>query len=244
MKAVITAGGRIDGPFAAAAGTRVKALAMVRGATMLQRMLDALRAAGASRIAVVGGDEVRLACASAVERFVGESPSGGQNLLRALHAWPEDGEPLLYATSDLPYVTGAAVSDFLARVPPGALALPLADAAAFGRRFPGAPPFGITLARERVINGGVFLLPPGSTEAIAAIATRFFDARKRPWQMAGIVGPGILLRFLLRRLLIADLEALATRTLHVSARAIRHSAPELAYDVDLAAEYAYARSHA
>ncbi|MBV8343635.1 MAG: NTP transferase domain-containing protein [Candidatus Eremiobacteraeota bacterium] len=240
MKAVITAGGRIDGAFAEAAGTRVKALAPVHGRTMLARMIESLRAAGASRIAVVGGEEVRAASASQIDRFVDESAAGSENLLRALRAWPDDGEPLLYATSDLPYVTPEAILAFTARVPPTALAVALAEFSDFARRFPGAPPFGITLAGERVVNGGVFALPSGSTEPLAAIAARFFDARKHPWQMASLVSPLVLLRFVLRRLSVADLEALAVRVLHMPARAVRGCAPELAYDVDLPSEYAYA----
>jgi GTP:adenosylcobinamide-phosphate guanylyltransferase len=243
VKAVITAGGRIDGAFAEAAGSRVKALAPVRGRTMIARMIESLRSAGANPIAVVGGDEVRTACGAQIDRFIDESVSGSVNLLRALRAWPDDGEPLLYATSDLPYVTPEAVGAFVARVPPGSLAVALVEFSDFRRRFPGAPPFGITLAGERVVNGGVFVLPPGSTEPLAGIAARFFEARKRPWQMASLVSPLVLLRFLLRRLSVADLEALAARVLKIPARAVRGCAPELAFDVDLAAEYAYACAH-
>jgi CTP:molybdopterin cytidylyltransferase MocA len=244
VKAVITAGGRIDGAFAAAAGTRVKALASIRGQTMLARVIASLRSMGASRIAVIGGDEARAACASSVDRFVDESPSGAENLLRALRAWPEDGEPLLYATSDLPYVTPEAIEAFADRVPAGALGVPLAEFSDFQRRFPGAPPYGITLARQRVVNGGVFVLPEGSTQRIAAVAARFFDARKRPWRMASLVNPLVLVRFLLHRLSVADLETTAARVLQIPAVAVRRSAPELAYDVDTASEFEYARAYA
>jgi GTP:adenosylcobinamide-phosphate guanylyltransferase len=240
VKAVVTAGGRIDGAFAAAAGTRVKALAQVRGTTMLARVFDALRGCGADRIAVIGGDEVREACGSAVEQFVEESPSGSQNLLRALRAWPEDGEPLLYATSDLPYITAAAVRDFIERVPSGALGVPLAEFFVYAARFPEAPPTGITLAGERVVNGGVFLLPPDSAPRIARAATAIFESRKRPWRMASLVGPSALIRFAIGRLSIASLEATAQRVLKLPARAVRGCAPELAFDVDTAAEYSYA----
>ena len=143
MKAVITAGGRIDGPFARDAGTNVKALAPVRGATMLARMIEALRANGATQIAVVGGSEVRAACNDVVEQVIDESPSGSTNLLLALRAWPEDGEPLLYATSDLPYVTGESVAAFLNQVPSGSLAIPLTEVAAR---------IGLTPARSSAVN--------------------------------------------------------------------------------------------
>ena len=239
MKAVITAGGRIDGEFAQAAGTSVKALAPVRGETMLARMVAALHAAGVDEIAVVGGEEVRAACSATIDRFVEESPSGSENLLRALRAWPAD-ERLIYATSDLPYVTADAVRDFLQRVGQGTLAVALADYPAFVARFPDAPSFGIRLGRERVVNGGVFSIPHGATEKLAAIATRFFEARKQPWRMASLVGPAVLIRFLSGRLRVSDLETMALHVLQVPAQALRGCAPELAFDVDTMAEYRYA----
>jgi GTP:adenosylcobinamide-phosphate guanylyltransferase len=242
VKAVITAGGRIDGAFAQAAGTRVKALAPVRGRTMLARMVDALRVAGVSEIAVVGGEDVRAACQSSVERVVEESASGSENLLRALRAWPPS-ERLIYATSDLAYVTGPAVRDFVERVAPGALAVSLAEYPAFVARFPNAPPFGIKLGGERVVNGGIFSIPLGATEKLAAMATRFFEARKRPWRMASLVGPGVLVRFLSGRLRVSDLETMALHVLAVPAQALRGCAPELAFDVDTADEYHYACTH-
>jgi MobA-like NTP transferase protein len=242
MKAVITAGGRIDGEFAEAAGTRVKALVPVRGETMLARMIGALRAAGVDEVAVVGGDEVRAACSMTIDRFVDESPSGSENLLRALRAWPND-ERLIYATSDLPYVTADAVRDFLQRVGQGTLAVSLADYPAFIARFPDAPPFGIRLGRERVVNGGVFSIPHGATEKLAAIATRFFEARKQPWRMASLVGPAVLIRFLSGRLRVSDLETMALHVLQVPAQALRGCAPELAFDVDTVVDYRYACAH-
>jgi CTP:molybdopterin cytidylyltransferase MocA len=243
VKAVVTAGGRIGGAYERQAGTSVKALAPIGDSTMLQRVIDALRGAGVERIAVIGGDDVRRACVSSVERFVDETPSGAQNVMLALQAWSDDDEPLLYATSDMPFVSAAALHDFLSRTPPGAVAIALAEHAAFARRFPGAPPFGIELAGERVVNGGVFALAPGTPRAVERLASAFFDARKHPWQMARLVGPAALVRFALRRLSVRDLERIAARALGVPAVAIRDCAPELAYDADTAAEYAYARAH-
>lgn len=239
MNAVVTAGGRVDGTYAAAAATRVKALARVRGETMLGRVLRALRGAGVERVAIVGGDEVRAACAG-TERVVDESVSGAENVLRALRAWPEDGRPLLYATSDMPYVTPEAVADFVTRAPADAVAIALAEHAGFAARFPGAPAFGITLAGQRVVNGGLFWIPAGARGAVARLATEFFEARKRPWRMASMVGPWALLRFALRRLSVADVEAVATRALGVRSVAVRGCAPELGFDADTVDEYRYA----
>jgi GTP:adenosylcobinamide-phosphate guanylyltransferase len=243
VKAVITAGGRITGDYAQEAGTTVKALVRVRGVTMLDRIVGALRGAGATRIAVVGGEEVRAACADRVEKIVEEAVSGSENLVRALRAWPDDGEPLIYATSDMPYVDGTAVREFLERVPEGHVALPLAEYDEFVARFPGCPPCGITLAGECVVNGDVFYVPGGLAERVEAVASRFFNARKNPWQMARLVSPRILVRFLFRRLGIGHIEAHAHRVLGVPAVAIRKCRPELAFDADTVADYRYVNLH-
>ncbi len=238
MRAVVTAGGRIGGAYAARAGTDVKALAVVRGASMLDRTLDAARALGIEEIAVVGGEPVARACPGV--RVVPESADGAENVRRALAAWPDDGVALLYLTSDMPYVTAEALRDFVRRVPQDALAMPLAGATAYERRFVDAPPFGITLAGERVVNGGAFVLPGGAASRVAAVAARMFRARKRPLQMAALVGPRFLARLLLRRLSISDLEARARELLSIPVLAVRDCAPELAFDADGLEEYAYA----
>jgi GTP:adenosylcobinamide-phosphate guanylyltransferase len=243
--AVITAGGRVKDAYAAAAGTRVKALARVRGESMLDRAIAALRGAGIVRIAVVGGDEVRAACADRVDRVIDEGPTGAENVRRALAAWPDDGEPLVYATSDLPYVTAPAVADFIARAPHASVSIALSEAQAFDSRFPRAPAaFGITLAGERVVNGGIFLLPGHGIARVAALATRFFDARKQPWKMATLVSPLAVVRLCLGRLSVAHLEAEGERMSGLPACAVRDCMPELAYDADDLDEYRYACANA
>jgi GTP:adenosylcobinamide-phosphate guanylyltransferase len=237
--AVVTAGGRVDPEFAGVLGTPVKALAPFGDKTFLQITIEALRAAGLERIAVVGGDEVRSACAHAVERVIDETADGAQNLRRALYAWG-DQTPLLYLTSDMPFLNEQALRAFLVRVPPGVLALPLTEWTEFDRRFPGAPPFGVTLAGEKVVNGGAFVIPARAQGIVEQFGMRFFNARKSVWRMAQLTGPMLLLQFVLRRLSVAQLESHARRLLGIPALAVRHAPPELAYDVDVLQEYRYA----
>lgn len=235
---MITAGGRVDGEFAAAIGTPVKALAVIRGRTMLDAAIDAARGAGARDVAVIGGEEIRAARTSA-DRIIPEAPSGAQNVLSALDVW-SDREPLLYLTSDMPYITAEALASFVRRAPPSSVAMAVAEEAAFVRRFPDPPAHGVRLGREFVTNGGAFLLPAGSRRALRLLATRFFDARKSLMRMALLLGPRLLVRFALRQLTIRDLESHAHKVLKVPAHAVRDCAPELAFDVDTFGEYAYA----
>ncbi len=241
--AVITAGGRVGGEFARAIGTDVKALAPFDGSTLLARTIDAARQIGVERIAVIGGAEVRSACRDIVDAVIDESPLGSQNLVRALHAW-DDSATLLYLTSDMPFISAPALRVFLDASPANALALPLTEWRDFVSRFPGAPPFGVTLAGEKVVNGGAFLIPPGGAKAVEAFAVRFFDARKSVWRMARLTGPMLLMQFIFRRLGVPQLESHAQRLLGMRAAAVRNAPAELAYDIDLLEEYRYAVQHA
>jgi GTP:adenosylcobinamide-phosphate guanylyltransferase len=243
MNAVITAGARVDGEFARRIGTAVKALAHVRGRTLLDASIEAARQAGVTRLAVVGGAEVRQACAQSVDAIIGESESGAANLQRALRAWDEDA-PLLYMTSDLPFITAGVLRAFIEAVPDGALALPITACSEFERRFPGAPPFGIEIGGERVVNGGVFWIPAGAASSVESLAMKFFDARKSVARMAVLLGPVLCLQFALRRLTIGALEKQAGRRLRIRAIAIRGASADLAYDIDTLAEYEYAAQRA
>jgi len=238
----MTAGGRIGGAYAAESGTAVKALVVVRGQTLLSRAIEAARGAGATRIAVVGGDDVRAVCGAAVDVVVPESESGAENLMRALRVWPA-GEPLLFLTTDLPYISADALRAFLAAAPVDALAMPLATPEQFYARFPGAPPVGITLAGERVVNGGAFLFPAGHAERVIVLATKFFDARKSPWKMAGVLGASLAWRFATKRLTIAGLEEAAPLRFGIAVKAVRACAPELCFDADTVEDYRYVIAH-
>lgn len=244
MNAVITAGGPIDGAYAARAGTTLKALAPIRGRTMLGRTIDALRACGMERIAVVGNDSVRAACEPiAPVTMVPDAGTGAGNVLGALDAWPDD-DALLYLTCDMPYIDAPSLQWVLDRIEPRTLAMPLAEHADFVRRFEGAPPFGITLGGERVVNCGVFHIPAAARTRVRKLATTMFEARKAPWKMASVAGPLVLLQFVLGRATIGALETRARQLLCTPVAALRHAPPELAFDADLDAEYVYALEHA
>jgi len=210
---------------------------------MIARTLDALRACGIDRIAVVGNDAVAAECASvAAVNMLGDTGTGVGNVLAALDAWPDD-ESLLYLTCDMPYVDARALQWFLDRVDARTLAMPLAEYGDFVRRFPNAPPFGISLAGERVVNGGVFHLPAGSRARVRALATTMFEARKAPWKMARVAGLPVLAGFLFGRVSVRTLEARARDVLAIPVAATRGAPPELAYDADTADEYRYALEH-
>lgn len=242
MRAVITAGGLVDGPLAAAAGSSVKALARLGARTLLDVVLDACDGAGIDGVAVIGGAEVRAHLAGHDVRVVDAALDGAANVLRALDAWP--GERFVYLTSDLPFASAAGLRDLIARSGELALAMALADVAVYETRFPGAPAHSVALGGERVANGNAFVLDASAVAPARALATKFFDARKNLLRLALLLGPAMCLRFATKQLTLAGLEAYGTRKLGVAVGALRGCDPGLCYDVDTLEDYAYALSRA
>jgi CTP:molybdopterin cytidylyltransferase MocA len=242
MRAVITAGGLVDGEFADAIGTPVKALAPFGSRTLLDVALAACAGAGIAGVAVIGGAEVRelLAGRDGV-RMIDAALDGATNVLRALDAWP--GERFVYLTSDMPFATPAALTELVARSEPYALTMALAGADAYAARFPGAPAHSVALGGERVANGNAFVIAPAAVEPARAFATKMFDARKSLPKLALLLGPSMCWRFATKRLTIADLEAYGSRRLGVAVGALRDCDPGLCYDVDSLDDYRYACTH-
>jgi len=241
LRAVITAGGRVDGAFAAAIGTPTKALAPFGAGVLLDVVLTAVRDAGVGEIAVVGDGDVAAHLRATGVRTVPAAADGATNIGRALDAWP-DGD-LLYAASDLPFVDGAALVAFVAASRAYDLTLPLAGGAAYERAYPGAPAHVTVLAGERVANGSVFFIAEGARAAVRAAAARAFDARKSALAMAALLGPALLVRYALRRLRIADVERRVGAVLGIRAHAIGDAPPGLCFDVDTLDDYRYACAH-
>jgi len=241
MRAVITAGGLVDGDFAAAIGSRVKALAPFGSRTLLDVALDACAGAGIDGVAVIGGAEVRTHLAGREVRVMDAALDGRTNVLRALDAWP--GERFVYLTSDIPFASAAGLRDLIARSSDFALTMALAGVGAYEARFPGAPEHSVVLGGERVANGNAFVIAPAAVEPVRAFATKLFDARKSLPRLALLLGPALCLRFVMKRLSIADLEAYGRRRLGVAVGALRDCDPGLCYDVDSLDDYRYACTH-
>jgi CTP:molybdopterin cytidylyltransferase MocA len=239
--AAITAGGRVEGELAKAMGTTVKALAPIGATTPLELAISGARAAGAQRVVVIGGDEVRARVGALVDEVLDESPSGRENIARAIRTGED--RPLLLLASDMPFLSDEGVSAFVARARESDLALPLADADAYERTFPGAPPHATRIGTDRIVNGSIVYFGPGIAPRVLDVSERLFVARKSLLRMAMLLGPALLARFALGRLRIEHVEARATQVFGIRARAVRESDPGLCFDIDGVDDYRYACEH-
>lgn len=200
FNALVLAGSRggVD-PLADYAGVTDKALIRIGGATMLERVVVALRAAGAARIAVsanapaVRAEALRLG-AEPVDAAAGPS-------LSTLQGLREFGAPLLVTTADHALLRPEWITDFLGDAPADAdVAALLARRDVIERD---APPTRRTYLR--FADGGwsgcnLFLLRTPAAEAAVGLWMSVERDRKRPWRIVRRLGSGTLLRYVTGRL--------------------------------------------
>ena len=242
MRAVITAGGLVEGEFAEAIGTRVKALAPLGARTLLDVVLDACAGAGIDGVAVIGGAEVRAHLAARGVRVIDAALDGGTNVLRALDAWP--GERFVYLTSDMPFAS----AERIARADRAQRELRADDGARRRRRVRGAVSRrgrAQRRARRRARRERQRVRDRArSRRRRCARSRRSCSTRARACRASRCCsGPALCWRFATKRLTIADLEAYGRRRLGVAVGALRDCDPGLCYDVDSLADYRYACTH-
>jgi GTP:adenosylcobinamide-phosphate guanylyltransferase len=253
MDAVVTAGGRLTGAFAAETGVQIKALIEIAGRTLLERTVSALAGSErVDRIAVVGPQEVReVAEAAGATHYVPEEGSGIDNLMAGIRALKAEGQ-ILMATSDLVVVQPEDIDDLIGRVPASAaLSYVVVTSEEFLAAFPKREnKHFIGLRDGRFVGGCVFVVDVGALQRIESELRAMFLARKLPVVLASFVGGRVLVKFALARLLgrwiapsTAELKTRVERALGCEAIIVRGASPHLALDVDTRRDWRFALEH-
>lgn len=200
FNALVLAGSRGGAdPVAAYGEASHKALIRLDGETLLARVVGALRAAGADRIAVISShpdvraETARLG-AEALDEAAGPSLSvrGGAERL---------GTPLVVTTADHALLRPEWVQRFLEDAPTDAdVAVLVAARATVEAAAPGTKRTWLKLADGHWSGCNLFWLANDRALQVIDLWRRVESERKRPWRMAWILGPRMLLRFVTRRL--------------------------------------------
>ncbi|WP_457631145.1 molybdenum cofactor guanylyltransferase [Oceanithermus sp.] len=227
MNAVVLAGGSPADPLAARFGVASKTLVPVRGRPMVEYTLEALRGAGIERI-VYAGPPAELEPAPDVL-----VPDRG-SLIANLEAGMAEArsERLLVASGDNPFITAEAVRWLLDNAPDAALVYPIIPREAVEKRWPGMRRTYARL-RDGVFTGGnVIIIDKELFVRALPMARKIIELRKKPLALARLIGFGVLVKLLLGRLTIAELEARAEKLFGVPMRALVTPYPEVGADAD------------
>ena len=232
FKALVLAGSRGgDDPVATYAGVPHKALITLEGRTLLARVVDSLRGAGAGTIAVMSSHPAVRALGETLGVAMLEEAAGPS---LSVHAGAANlGAPLLVTTADHALLKSEWVRQFLTNVPPQAdVAALVADRATVEAAAPGTQRTWLKLADGQWSGCNLFYLATPRALNVLELWRRVEAERKRPWRMARILGTGMLIRYACGRLSLAEAGRRLGELAGVDARIVTTPFGAAAIDVD------------
>ena len=255
MDAVVLAGGKNSAEMQAATGVENRALVRLGDRTMLEYVIAALREASCiGRIFVVGdvpentGYERLAPGATLVDNLFAGLRASEEAPRPPIQGGPE--RPVLAVTSDIPFLTAAAVEDFVGRAAAtGAdFCYPIIPIDVCLARFPQMRRTTLKVREGTFTGGNVMLLNPRIVIEHRGTILRAYAARKRPLQLGRMLGWGLLARIALAQafrpgiLSVPMLEAAVSRVLGCRATAVVTELAEIGTDVDKPEDVAAARA--
>ncbi|ADL06842.1 nucleotidyltransferase family protein [Thermosediminibacter oceani] len=233
LKALVLAGGDGDEKLQESEGT--KALVRINGREMILYILDALKKLDyIEKIAIVGPKE-KLSSIKVGPNVVvvEESDSIVGNILRGLELFSDDDE-ILIMTCDIPMVTAEAIDDFVKKAKGlnADFCYPIIRKEDTEKKYPGIKRTYARVREGTFTGGNVALVKVGSAKRCIKKAEEFFTYRKNPLKLASILGFSVVLKFLLGKLSIPELEKRVYDIFGIKARAVISDFPEIGNDVD------------
>lgn len=237
---------------AQAAGASHRALIPIGGVSMVERVVETLRRAGVSRIAISIDAPDVLATLPRLRSLL----DGGSLMLRPSRDSPAASVadfladpvaaplPCLVTTADHPLLTVAMVERFWAgAASDGAdLAVGVVTEAVFRARYPRLRRTFVRLADDAFSGANLFAFLRQPAVGVAGFWQRMERNRKKPWRMVRVFGTGSLLKFAAGRLTVDDALARVHDLTGARATLVRLPFAEAAIDVDRESDLELART--
>ncbi len=242
---MILAGGKSRPEMQALTGQSNRALAVVAGRTLLDGVTDALtQAENVGAITVIGDVPGDPRYTQIPDRgdFVANVAAGAEANPTAKY--------LLFATSDLPFLTPAVTAEFvrdglaLAAQTNADILYPIVSVAACYARFPGVKRTSLKLKEGQFTGGNLMLIRPSFLLERQEWIAESYAARKSVLKIARLLGPEAILRLAVSQKIVPGLltlvwlESKIARLIGATARALISGSPELATDLDRPSDFA------
>lgn len=242
--AILAGGGREDG-LAHESGASCKALVHFNGRPMIDWVAEALAESRlvADVVAVEGSDRaLSRDAAPELPIVAAEGPGFIDTMAAGVRAFPE-ADRVLVVTADLPLLTAEAIDGFVrsCQETQSGLSYAIVEAEAFEIAFPGRDKTVARLREGRFTGGNLAVVTRRFVLEQGPVIARTFDRRKSPIGMAQIFGLSFVVRLVLGRLRIVDLERRGSEIIGAPVSAVPVPWPEIGFDVDDAEDLELAR---
>jgi molybdopterin-guanine dinucleotide biosynthesis protein A len=240
MNCVVVAGGRLSpgDPLFPYTNGKPKALIDINGKPMINWIIDAIQGVNIiNQVAVVGLENDPSFEFDRPIHFISDQGSLVANVMAGLN-WERGNnsgsDPVLFSSSDIPAITGDIVQNFIDTCRPfdKAIYYSVVTKEIMEARFPGSKRTYARFREHQVAGGDIFVVQSDVAEANPDLWPALENIRKHPWKIARLAGPFTLVKYLLRQLTIAEVNARATRVLGRPFELYISKDAEIAMDAD------------
>lgn len=235
LSGLVLAGRPYDGRFGPRARIGWESLVPVGGRPMVHWIVEALLAVdGLDALVVVGPPDLVVDLCDPRIRVVAPGTGLFDNVRRGLDALePLTGE-IIVAAADAPLVRPGHIAAFLerARAQGADLCYPVVRRQVCERAFPGVQRTWVKLRDGSFTGGNIFRLTASAARPAATAGEALLRLRKSPLRLARTVGLWFLVRYLLRRVTLLEVQTRFSRVLGVGGCAVEVDDPEIGVDVD------------
>ncbi len=233
--AIILAGGENNEHLNHYTAQPYEAMIDIAGKPMVEFVAKALAASShVSRIFVAGPVEELRTCSFPDKAIILQ---GGQTIMetisRGMEALGHENLTLV-VTADIPLLTPSAVDDFINQCA-GVQAdvyYPVIAQCDHERRFPGNKRTYVRLREGTFTGGNIFLVNPCIVPQCVQVAEQIISQRKNPIRLCCLLGWTFVVRFILGKLKLAQIEERVSDILRIKGAVICSPHAELGIDVD------------
>ena len=244
MNAIILAGAINSGPLREVSEEQYEAEIKIAGRPMLDYVLQALRSISSLQRIIVVGPQSLISAQMCDQNctIVEQGNSWEESLINGLNVLQSE-EPLLLVTSDIPLITKEALEDFLERCRnrKADVYYSFVSKDANEKKYPGVQRTYVKL-REGVFTGGnLGLVLPRVIRDNFEMFKKASAMRKKPLQLCTLLGWKCLIKLIIGRLSIHEIEERVAKIFHFTAVGIASPYPEVGIDVDKPSDLKLAR---
>lgn len=234
--AVVLAGSNKQDAFLAEQGVTNKAELNIAGKPLVQYVLEAVQESKCIDKIIYLGQQAE-ALVSFYDQYLEASTDITRNMQNGLRAaLIHNPTTIVVVSGDLLWLTGEAIDAFVDKskleCPEASVVYPIMTRQMIEAEFDQPHRRFAKLNGEELTGGSVLVLKPDAVEPLLVYADRAYRSRKNLLALARLLGLKVMLKFVLRRLQIVDVEKRISQGLGVQVRGLRVARAALALDVD------------
>lgn len=247
INAIILAGGKIEDDLALCTGERAKAFIKLNSKCMVEYTIDALRDSSLIKEIILVSD-LNITPESVKNKVDKCAESGNSMIETLLNGIESSGASggLLVLPCDMPLVTKDTVEEFLnavadlkvrptgrlQKIEPVQIAYGIVEKQNYVKKFPKMKRTYLRLKEGTFCGTGFFYLSADVVKNLKDAFEEITRLRKKPWKLIQTLGFGTIVKFLLGRLSVKDLEKRAEKLFNCAVRAVMLTSPEAAVNID------------